>query len=211
MIRFSAMVLWVSLGAGCDADFLPEKTGCTSAGGACDGDRDCVPFSCTCSSASKSGTISKCSSGKCSAAPCTSLCGSTKGAVVSSAQQPVPARCTGSPSGSCGDGKCDPGQGESCASCPHDCCTGRDAAVAPGYGSPCDDHKDCTPDFCNIMVGFGRGYCTKYCSGNAECAYPGSFGSCSSGMCVLWCSRDAGAGGCPPGLICNSHGVCQPS
>lgn len=128
MIRITAMVLVaVSLGA-CDADFMPEKTGCTPAGGACDGDRDCVPFSCTCATASKSGTIARCSSGKC-VEYCRSLCGTTKGAVLSSSQQPVPARCAGT--GSCGDGKCELSKGEICASCPVDCpCTGGDGGAS---------------------------------------------------------------------------------
>ena len=75
----------------------------------------------------------------------------------------------------CGNGKCEPGHGENCASCSKDC--------GCGTGQTCVDDACCTLKTC---AGIDKecGVFDNGCNGTLDCGGCGSHQTCESGKCV---------------------------
>jgi hypothetical protein len=119
--------------------------------------------------------------------------------------------CESTGPGQCGNGKCQPGQGESCETCPQDCpCEDSCCEVHefPGCNEPETMKCVCEMDpFCceqmwdGLCVDEAIDMCKAKCSGgckpnclNKECGSDGCGGSC---------------GTCPAGSTCNAGGICE--
>jgi hypothetical protein len=78
------------------------------------------------------------------------------------------------------------------------------------FGEVCDDYQGCASPLACLRTST-KGFCTKKCSSASDCTESSTV--CTSGFCHRTCaggSSDAGTGGCPTGLVCNS-GVCLPN
>ena len=119
-------------------------------------------------------------------------------------------KCTPGGPQNCGNGFCQPNQGESCANCPQDCPCGG-ACCEPKNEPGCDDPDImwcvCEMDpFCcemswdSLCVDEAQDMCGLDCGGGCE---PNCFNKeCGADGC------DGSCGNCPAGSSCNSGGIC---